>query len=374
MPSRNLRRERKLWYDDTHHTPLGCTTCPEEEICGTLRVGANVFDCLSLCCGHPDTCDRVCRNNVTFADRRREIGGFALDTVPRAPVLATPALPSVIPVLFHGKCRQESIAPSAVALSLYEMVNRDGTVRYASGDALRAAYGIAPGIPIVLTGTDHDPPLERWWRLGAAQRRQLIRQMRAAGVSLVTTPNYSLFTDRPRWDDLHAMKRIALVHQEFLEEGLSAALHTNGRTETDFRHWTAYVAARPEITHIAYEFTTGTRWKGRCEQHATWLVQLAHDVSRPLSLVIRGGVDVLPTLTGAFSSVTLLETSAFMKTMKRQRAELDAKGALIWRPAPTALGAPLDTLFAENLHVTDAYFSGLIIPDKTMKKSIVAQA
>jgi hypothetical protein len=75
----------------------------------------------------------------------------------------------------------------------------------------------------------------------------VIRALKAAGVGLVTTPNYSLFLDRPRWDDMHAMKRIALMHEEFLAEGMPAALHVNGRTDSDFRHWGSYVTARPKF-------------------------------------------------------------------------------------------------------------------------------
>ena len=133
---------------------------------------------------------------------------------------------------------------------------RSGAPRFTDHAALCTAFAIKPGTTIVLTGTDRDPPLERWWGLGEAKRRTIIRALKGAGVGLVTTPNYSLFLDRPRWDDLHAMMRIAIVHEEFLREGMPAALHVNGRTETDFRRWTAYVAARPEITHLAYEFTT----------------------------------------------------------------------------------------------------------------------
>jgi hypothetical protein len=61
-----------------------------------------------------------------------------------------------------------------------------------------------------------------------------------------------LFVDVPRHVDLQAIKRIGLVHWEFLVEGLSCALHVNGRSETDFRRWGAYVRARSEITHLAY--------------------------------------------------------------------------------------------------------------------------
>jgi hypothetical protein len=206
------------------------------------------------------------------------------------------------------------------------------------------AFGIRPDTITLLTGTDRDPPLERWWGLGETARRSIIRALKSAGVELSTTPNYSLFIDRPRWDDLHARKRIAITHQEFLSEGLPAALHPNGRTEADFRRWAEYVGVREEITHLAYEFTTGTGWAGRREQHAAWLADLATSVGRPLHLVLRGGLDVLPTLRSAFPSVTLLDTSTFMKTMMRQRAVPAGNSALAWRRSPAEHDAPLDGL------------------------------
>jgi hypothetical protein len=226
---------------------------------------------------------------------------------------------------------------------------RTGAPRFSDHAALCAAFAIKAGTTIVLSGTDRDPPLERWWGLGAAKRQTIIRALKVAGVGLVTTPNYSLFLDRPRWDDLHAIKRIAIVHEEFLCEGLPAALHVNGRTETDFRRWTDYVAARPEITHLAYEFTTGTGWAGRREQHAAWLVGLATSVDRPLHLVMRGGTEMLAALTAAFASTSLLEISIFMKTVMRQLAYRKRNATLGWRASPTAAGAPLDDLFAGNL-------------------------
>jgi hypothetical protein len=173
------------------------------------------------------------------------------------------------------------------------------------------------------------------------------------GVSFTTTPNYSLFTDVPRWDDLHAMKRIALVQQEFQSEGLPAGLHVNGRTDTDFRRWTEYLVAHPEISHLAYELTTGTGWTGRQELHARWLCDLAAGVGRPLNLVLRGGIEVAGRLARSFAQVTVLDTTSFFKTMMRQRALLN--GHLDWLPAPTDAGAPVDELLAENLSVIQSW-------------------
>jgi hypothetical protein len=341
--------ERKLWQDEKRNTPaLGCWGCPDRGFCGSLAIEAGLTSCLDLCCGNPAKCDRPCRNNPDFALRVREVGTFDLANVPRAPVLRAPALPFVASVVFHGNRRARLLGPGPVALPLYKLISRrEGILRFESHEALCAAFGLVPGTPVILTGTDQDPPLERWWGY-ESRRREIIRGLRAIGAVFSTTPNFSLFVDMPRQVDLHAMKRIGLVHQEFLEEGLPCALHVNGRSETDFRRWAEYVRARPEVTHIAYEFTTGTARAERRPLHVDWLTGIADAAGRPLHLTVRGGIEVLPQLTAAFNRVSVLETWSFMKTIKRQRAAHRADGRLRWRRSPTPRGAPIDDLFTTN--------------------------
>ena len=358
-PGRNLRRERRLWHDGERHSlSLGCASCPDRHLCGGLQVQPGLFDCLGFCCHNPADCDAVCRNKPDeFARRVREVGGFVFDNVPRASVLASPALPALAPTLFHGDRRSARFqSAAAVCLPLYQVIQRhNGETRFESVGDLVSKFKISPDLPVILTGTDIDPPLERWWSLGP-ERRAAIRALRGFGIALVTTPNYSLFIDQPRWDDLHSMKRIALVHEEFLSEGLPAALHVNARTEHDWSRWRDYIAARPEVTHIAFEFATGAGWTGRIQWHADQLVKLAIAAGRPLHLVLRGGGKVLPLLSAAFANITLLETSAFIKTMRRQRAVLTAVGGVSWRPSPTPATEPLDTLLADNWQVVaDSY-------------------
>ncbi len=351
MTRRNNRPELRLWHDSAKNTPgLGCNLCREFELCGGLRVNTAFFDCLRFCCHNSENCDRVCRNNSDFVDRVREIGTFDLQNVPRAPILEAPMMPYFIPVVFHGNRRSMPINSEAVALPLFRMFNRkDSKPLFNEYTALCEDFVIQPGTKIILTGTAKDAPLERWWGLGGEKRRTIIRALKSAGVGLITTPNYSLFVDRPRWDDLHSIKRIAIIHEEFLREEMPTGLHVNGRTEADFERWIDYINTRPEITHISYEFTTGTGYAKRYKQHAIWLATIAKNVSRPLHLVVRGNSKVLPVLANAFAHISFLETSSFMKTVKRQRAHITANGALNWRASPTDSGATLDALFAHNL-------------------------
>lgn len=349
--SRNHRREKKLWNDGKRYTSsLGCTICPDRDTCGGLNIETPLYNCLGLCCGKPEQCDSVCRNKPRdFVRRIREISGFRLDNVPRAVRLPETQLPSVVPVLFHGNSHEAPFAAPAVCLSLHSIIRRCyGKQHYADAETVATEFRFKAGTPILLTGTATDRPLERWWSLGP-KRLDVIRMLYKLGVELVTTPNFSLFTDQPRWDDMHSMKRIAITHEEFLREGVRAALHVNARTERDWERWTEYILARSEVTHVAFEFKTGAGWAGRVGWQATQLANLARGVGRPLHLVLRGvGTDILTNLVAAFDKTTVLETMSFMKSVNRQRGTPAADGSLKWETSPTAPKEPVDELLMHN--------------------------
>lgn len=343
------RRGRTLWHDSGRNPPsLGCTRCPDLDICGGLRIAAALYSCLDLCRCLPDGCkmDAVCRRNpAAFVQHLNEVRGFDLGSIPRLPASPrAPNLPETIPIIYHGRRREKPFAPPAAALSLYDVVAwRDGAPRHRSPTSLRTAFGLGSHVPLVLSGTATDPSIERWWSHEAPRRRAAIAELRAvSGDILVTIPNYSLFRDVPRWDNLHAMKRIAIAWFEFVDGGIPAALHLNARTECDYERWTRFVSDRPEVTHVAFEFGTSAGQPGRREWHVAQLTSLAHAVGRPLHLLVRGGTTVREGLAAAFARITLVDTSAFMKTMMRRRLGQDGCGALVDSPAPTAPGEPLD--------------------------------
>lgn len=348
---RNSGCEKTLWHDGTNRTPsLGCTACPDREICGGLSIGRAFYDCYDTCCGDAASCDAVCRHKPrAFAQRIREIDGFRLDNVPRALGSPAPLLPPVVPVLLHGSARRAAFAPQAVCVPLYRVIARhSGRERYADAAAVAAAFRFKTGTPLILTGTADDRPLERWWGLGPA-RLDAIRKLRDLGVVLVTTPNFSLFVDQPRWDDLHSLKRIALAHEEFLREGIPAALHVSARTEKDWERWTEYIRLRAEVTHLAFEYKTGAGRVGRIDWQVAQLIGLAQSVERPLHLIVRAAHRrILPRLVRAFGATTVLDTNSFMKAIMRRRAVEATNGRIHWEPCRTAPGAMVDDLLETN--------------------------
>ncbi|MDX1170676.1 DUF4417 domain-containing protein [Sinorhizobium medicae] len=293
----------------------------------------------------------VCRfNPAHFVARMREIDGFELGTLARVQELPLPSLPPVVPFIHHKYSRAVPLNEPVVAIPLCELVDLgSGQLHVRTREELSARFLVPAGAAIVVSGVDKDNIIERWWELN--NRPALIAQLRKLGITTVTAPNYSVLTDVPRTDNLHAMKRIFMVWSEFAAAGLPAALHVNARTEHDYKRWAELIRERPEISVMAFEFATGCGRGERINFHTSQLMLLARRVGRPLDIVVRGGLHVLPQLTQAFRWVTLLETQSFSRTQRRRRAYLDEAGRLHWAHSPTEVGAPLDELLAHNVKV-----------------------
>lgn len=358
-PRSALREESRLWHDaEQHQIKMGCYSCPWLKTCGGLAVQEALLDCLGLCCLDTANCTRTCPKNAGFADRTLEIDGFGLLNVPVAPQLAEPTLPSLIPMFMHRGNRARPITHGAIALSLYEMFSRGTpTLKFSTRDDLDRAFLIAPGAALVLSGTAEDNPLERWWQMGSSARREAARAISSLRPELVTTPNYSLFCSRVRFDDLSAMKRIAITAEEFASAGVATGLHVNARTDRDYERWAEFLRHQPAITHIAAEFATGAGRANRIAWHVDRLVRLPEEVGRPLKLVVRGGTEFLPMLLPKFERLHFLETSVFMKSMNRQAAIVQSDGAIGWETRPTPKHLPLDDIVEHNLGVIAASFA-----------------
>ncbi len=331
---------------------LGCASCRHFQDCGGLCIKAPIMDCLDMCCGSAETCTRVCRNQPPerFVDQLREIDGFDLSSVASAPLIEHGIDAEIVPLVYHGSSRVLELRNRVFALRLPDIVNfRQGHLRFANRAALCAHYRISARAQIILTGVNLDHRIEAWWQLGERRRIELIEDMRGLGIDLVTTPNFSVILDQPRTDDMHAIKRILITFSEFANGGLACALHPNGRTERDFERWAEEIAARPEVTTLAYEFVTGPGRKARQPWHLVRLAKLARGAGRELDIVVRGDPGVICFLRRHFRKVIYIETTAFMKSLKRQRAERVGNDRLRWIPNATGAGEPLDELFVANL-------------------------
>ena len=357
-PSRQFPEPQRLWDDLSRHPQsLGCSTCLERDRCGGVHTDAGIFDCSGLCtCADKSECDMVCRfNRSLFVARMREVRGLDFDNAPRTSVNGVPTMPMVVPFVDHRYSRAAVLDESVVALSLYELVNlATGKLQVTSRAELAARFLIPEAAQVIVSGVAKDGPIERWWNL--EDRESLLAALNELGITVATTPNYSVLNDVPRTDNLHAMKRILLAWTEMASAGLATALHVNGRTEHDYLRWGDLIAKRPEIEILAFEFASGCGWGERIDWHVAQLCGLADRVGRPLAVVIRGGGRKLEELWQHFAQVTLVETEAFARTIRRRRAYLTDAGRLKWAKFATPKGTPIDDLFAHNVNLVRASY------------------
>ena len=156
------------------------------------------------------------------------------------PLVRTP-LPSLVPFVGHKYSRSKPLVEPVVAVPLYELFHLGtGKPHVRSRAELSERFLIPHDAIVIATGVDRDTKVEAWWAF--ADRDGVMQTLRDLGVALVTTPNFSLFTNVPRPDNLHGMKRIALSWAELMAAGVPAALHINARTDYDYARWTQFVA------------------------------------------------------------------------------------------------------------------------------------
>src|SRR3546814_1999765 len=161
--------------------------------------------------------------------------------------LVTGVQTCALPILIeHATARVGTLNSPIVALPLYALLDIDaGMLRYPDRTALSQKFGIDPNARLVVSGVARDKKIERYW--AAKDRPAMLQQLAALDIALITPPNYSVLTDVPRTDNLHAMKRILMATVEMMQAGLPTALHAHERTERDFERWGEEEAERPGV-------------------------------------------------------------------------------------------------------------------------------
>lgn len=351
MPSDRARANRRLYHRTELPMALGCTPCPEHSLCGGLKVDDVLFDCGDLCrCTDQErlTCPHVCPSKpLEYTRRRQEVNTFDLMTVGQAGCIPIPDLPPIIPWIDSHSCLAGGLALPFIAVPLCRLFSkRTGRAICRDRAKLAARFAVTPGAGILVTGVSYEQPIEDYWRL--ARSKGFLDELAALEPALVTTPNFSLFSDKPREDNLYNMKRIAICWHEMATRKIPTALHLNARTDRDWDRWQDFLSAHPEINSVAFEFSTGAAPQERARWHLRRLVGLTGVVRRPLQLVVRGGRPLLPELREHFRQVAFIAPDPLMRTRKR-RLLVACNGKPVWRKVKYTRGEKLDALFLQNL-------------------------
>lgn len=281
---------------------------------------------------------------MNFARRFNEVRGFGLENVPRKPTPALPKLPSMVTILEGQVAQRRPVELEYAAIPLTRaLTGRGRKTRAKTAAELKRDHGVLAKTGWVLTGIEDDRYVERSW--GLSNLRTAFKAMTEAGAIFATSPNYSLYLDSPRQDNLHAIKRIAWMWYAMNEAGLPTALHINGRTDFDFERWAEFISARPEVTSIAFEFLTGAKQGADAERYIARLAALRARVARPLLIVVRGAAEYARRLERFFDQVLWLDATPYFRAMHRQEPTFGADEVLRYRPRQGNPDAPVGALF-----------------------------
>jgi hypothetical protein len=206
------------WHFRPDQPPaFGCSTCFLQKTCGGLQVKGAAIDCQRFCCGKSD-CQLVCFNSPTnYAKRLKEIRRFPLDNIPRCKAVPSERLRGFVPLVHHAYSRTETFPGEIVAISLYELLDRHGAPKYSSREDIAKNFRIKPTAKLVISGIQKDYFLERIWK--SPHRNSTTLMLKSLQIAMLTPPNFSVYNNVPRPENLYNIKRIGLVAQEFLASG-----------------------------------------------------------------------------------------------------------------------------------------------------------
>jgi hypothetical protein len=346
---------KKFFFPVNTNEAPSCAECILLADCGGLEGDAFYKGCFQRCDLHcrKHGCDMVCPSvPLLFGEMFDDVGGICVPPKPNLLNLNVEQLPQYIPQVDHGSSRSIPLEEEWIAIPLYSIANRNRSgrydVRFDSPAALRSKLRLSPAAKIIVTGVTPDRYLEDFWEEHVVE--DIPQKLARLGIAAMTVPNFSFMLDVPRSNSLYNLSRIFRAAERISDAGIASVLHLNASTRSDWARWKDVLREQSNCKCIALEFQTGPRRKEIGNRYFTSLVALRDDLGRDIHPVILGGFGRLKQLVDHFNTFTIVDSTPFIKTIKRQVLHT-AGGSWKWRKQETAKGEPLNSYLASNIRL-----------------------
>jgi len=153
---------------------------------------------------------------------------------------------------------------------------------------LRDVYRLTPETRLVLQFYAEDRVLEGVW----AHRRHLIPQLWQMGFDLILSPNFSVWRDHSRFEQLVQQRRSFAFYHELCEAGLPAIPDIGWSLfEPDGRLWAEWINSQPDLAAVSI-FCGGRKIHAerRAFRETAEDLALFHERVRPDVAFVLGGV------------------------------------------------------------------------------------
>ena len=259
---------------------LSCELCPASARCG----GSSNFCLVGRCKGCEES--QLSRMEVRSSVIRL-LGGLDLEW-PRPVRHHQPrSLPNHLPVLVQAYA--DPIEVPWVALHAGRVLGVTGrglTPKHRR--PIHEVYRLAPGTRVALEFYVEDRVLEGLW----ANRSCVIRELKHLGLDLVLSPNFSVWRDHSRFEQLVQQRRSFAFYHELVEAGLPAIPDVGwSRFEPDGRLWAEWINGQPDLGAVSI-FCGGRKIHAerRAQRETEEDIALFHRAVRGNVAFVLGGV------------------------------------------------------------------------------------
>lgn len=323
----------------------GCRHCTFLPECGGLDGNLDFFGCHratpEVCRANKWTCPECSPGE--YLRRKMAVESRAKGTA--RPLGPSVRLPRYVPNLQHRYGWSGRLPSEVVAIPTHEVVGGRGRrfgPLFASAKELRRKFHLAPDTQVLLVSVSEDPFLERYWRW--AKESRTAGRLAALGIAGITIPNFSFFSDAPRFHHLYNRGRLEACLNELAEAEVSVVPHIHALTLGDVAYWRAWLRDHAEIRHVCREFQTGND-----EAAIDELALLQDQLNRDLHPIIVGGARFAERLRSHFRHYTLVDSTPFMKAVKGRVRIVERSGELRTEPYRTRSAHELGWLIRENV-------------------------
>ena len=295
---------------------LSCELCPAAARCG----GSSNFCLVGRCKGCES--NQLSRMEVR-ASVVRLLGGLDLEW-PRPVRHHQPrSLPDHLPVLVQAYA--DPIDIPWVALHAGRVLGSTGRgLTPKHRQPIREVYRLASRTRLALQFYVEDRVLEGLW----ANRRCVIRELKQLGLDLVLSPNFSVWRDHSRFEQLVQQRRSFAFYHELIEAGLPAIPDVGwSRFEPDGRRWAEWINEQPDLRAVSI-FCGGRKIHAerRAERETEEDIALFHQAVRRDVAFVLGGVHAperLAALRAAAPGRRLVICNGMAYALAQRRRLLD---------------------------------------------------
>lgn len=328
---------------------LGCRACCFLAECGGLDGTLDFFGCHratpEVCRANGWTCPQCSPGEFLRrkAAVRARVRGAARPNGPSVP------LPAYVANLQHRYGWTGRLPQSVVAIPTPEVIGGRGRSfgpKFKSLQELRSKFHLGPDTQVLLVSVTTDPFLERYWRW--AKETRTAERLAEFGLASITVPNFSFFSDAPRFHHLYNRGRLEACLNELAQAAVPVIPHVHALTSGDLAYWCAWLREHVEVRHVCREFQTGND-----EEAINELARLQDEIGRDLHPVIVGGTRFAARLRDLFSHSTVIDSIPFMKAVHRQRA-VERDGRVTWEPHQTSTARAVGALVRHNIELYGA--------------------